>query len=238
MNSAADLPTPVSDTKSANRGGNNNNNNNNNSNNNKNDNDSHHRQLNQDFEMAQRAWSISGLTVDQLRHLLGAFFECQYIPFFTIDRDMFMRDFVGGSDEYCSPALVRALLCQACRLVAGYDAAYSFLVNLGNRLFDESKSALNMITSSKFAVPDAQALGLAALHELGAGRETEALGLAEKAVERINAARGKDGQSDQSWSRPIGSSSNTNTVLLGTVTLARYASSSPYLSCRLICSQG
>lgn len=202
--STADL-TPESDARStqgAARGGN-----------------THHDHDAAALEMALRTWGVSGLTAQQLRRLLSVFFEGgQYMAFLSVDRDAFMRDFLGGGDECCSPALVRAVLCQACRAVAGYDAAYSFLVNLGDRLFDESKSTLGRMASTRFAVPDAQALGLLALHELGAGRETEAVELAEKAVGRINAVRGEDGGG---WAKPTGSA-NTDAVLLGIITLTRY----------------
>lgn len=114
--------------------------------------------------------------------LLEMFFQEQYTPFPTIAQDLFWDDFMAGKKDYCSIALVRIMCCLACRIRHGYDLGPE--VSLGNQLWDEASRLIRTINSEN-SIPNAQALGLMSLHQLGAGQYESAQALADEGVARL-----------------------------------------------------
>lgn len=122
-------------------------------------------------------------------------------------------------DTYCSPALIRVILCLACRSLSGYDKISSFHVNLGGRLLHEAKEILHEKKNCRDGLPNAQALSLLAVHELGSHDMREALDLVEECVYMLTSLRLKEAPVDQiailSWTSAV------STCLHGAISLAR-----------------
>ena len=114
--------------------------------------------------------------------LLEIFFQEQYTPFPTIVKDLFWDDFKAGKKDYCSIALVRIMCCLACRIKDGYSPGLD--VSLGNQLWDEALRLVRSVNSGN-SIPNAQALGLMSLHQLGAGQYESAWALANESVGRL-----------------------------------------------------
>ena len=135
------------------------------------------------FKPPEKPWNLIGLKSYEVQELLNVFFDWQYVPLFAVDRSSMERDFVQGKRDSCSPALLRAVLCLASRSLAGYDAEASFYVNLGGRLSQEAKDLLYDPDDPRDEdLPDAQACGLLAIHQLGGHDRSDALDLIEKCV--------------------------------------------------------
>lgn len=133
------------------------------------------------------------------------------------------RDFVRGKRDSCSPALLRSVLCLASRSLAGYDAEASFYVNLGGRLSQEAKDLLYEPEEPRDEdLPDAQACGLLAIHQLGGHDKRDALDLIEKCVGMLVSLTRKSSNADVGgelsivdWTSPL------STYLHGAVALCR-----------------
>ncbi|KAG9254301.1 uncharacterized protein F5Z01DRAFT_674052 [Emericellopsis atlantica] len=134
------------------------------------------------LEMAQSQWDLTVVETGDLQKLLYTFFDAQCFPLFTIDRQLFTDDFMANRNEHCSPALLRAILALACRIEGGYDALESHYVNLGDRMFHESRALLAAGGPSRFSLPNAQAFGLLAIHELARYNQQDTLDLMEEGV--------------------------------------------------------
>ena len=164
-------------------------------------------------------WGIVGLDIHQIHDLLNVFFDWQYIPLLFVDKGLFVQDFTSGKDTYCSPALIRVILCLACRSLSGYDKISSFHVNLGGRLLHEAKEILHEKKNCRDGLPNAQALSLLAVHELGSHDMREALDLVEECVYMLTSLRLKEAPVDQiailSWTSAV------STCLHGAISLAR-----------------
>ena len=131
----------------------------------------------------EEPWGLIGLKSYEMQELLNDFFDWQYVPLFAVDRTSMERDLVQGRRDSCSPALLRSVLCLACRSLAGYDIEASFYVNLGSRLSQEARDLLYEPKDSKEEdLPDAQACGLLAIHQLGGHNKSDALVLIKKCV--------------------------------------------------------
>ncbi|KAI6777707.1 Fungal trans [Emericellopsis cladophorae] len=132
--------------------------------------------------MAQSQWDLTVVEPDDLQKLMYTFFDAQCFPLFTIDRRLFTDDFLANRNEHCSPALLRAILSLACRIEGGYDAQESHYVNLGDRMFHESRALLSAEGPSRFSLPNAQAFGLLAIHQLARYNQQDTLDLMEEGI--------------------------------------------------------
>lgn len=173
-----------------------------------------------DSEVAHAPWGVFGLDVGQMYELLNGFFDWQYLPLLSVDQESFMQDFSNEEGDNCSPALLRAMLCITCRALSGYDDASSFHVNLAGRLMYECIGILEESKGSKDCLPDAQALGLLAVHQLGSHDNSDALNLIDECVRVLARLRLEEAAADQlptlSWSSEISKN------LQGAILLARY----------------
>lgn len=153
-----------------------------------------------------------------VKESVDTFFDRQYLPFPVINRELFMQDFLTGRHGHCSPALLRSICCLSCRILGGYDSTRSQHAALGNRLFEEATRLLKAADKSKYVIPDAQALGLLSLHQLGLGGYAEARELADESVRRIDIQYRQQGEEQR-----VNSSLQTTraTSLFGAISLAR-----------------
>ena len=137
---------------------------------------------------ASGIWDASGLQVLPYEFVQNVFsvFGRQYVPFPTIQKDLFMRDFHQGSRVHCSSALLRSIACLACRVLGGYKSSASSHAILGDRLYAETRQLLASTDPDEYSIPDAQALGNLALHQLGLGEYADARALADESVRRID----------------------------------------------------
>ena len=134
-------------------------------------------------------------------------------------------DFVEGKGKSCFPSLLKSILCLTCRSLDGYDTESSFYVNLGGRLFHESKSLLYDTTDLKGEeLPDAQACGLLAIHQLGSHDKSDALFLIEKCVGMLVTLAWKTPNANLCNFSTIDWTSEVSTCLHGSITRCRWVS--------------
>lgn len=126
------------------------------------------------------------LPYELTREYLDVFFEKQVSPFPMVRQDLFFSDFMAGKKQYCSSALVRIICCLGCRILGGFDSALSHHAETADRLFEEATQLLKSTEGSVCNVPNANALELMSLHQLGAGEYQRAQELADEAVQRLN----------------------------------------------------
>ncbi|KAI6783450.1 Conidial development protein fluffy-like protein [Emericellopsis cladophorae] len=127
--------------------------------------------------------------------LTDAFFSWHVGSLPAVQRSSFVSDFLGQRTLHCSPALVRIISCLGCRALGGYDTLRSTYASLGNRLFQEARA---LIVQSPACVPDVQACGLMALHQLKIGQAGDASDLAEEGVRRMVILMGREGHLEDS----------------------------------------
>ena len=132
--------------------------------------------------------------------LTDAFFTWHAAPFPAIQRSQFISDFLSQQTEHCSPALIRIISCLGCRALGGHDTSHSTYASLGNRLFEESRM---LLAHAPVSVPDVQACGLLALHQLGIGKYGDAAELAEEGVKRMASMMGSEGTQCAETSEPL-----------------------------------
>jgi hypothetical protein len=170
---------------------------------------------------SQEPWELIGLDLPKITSLLDVFFNWQYLPLFYVNREALEKDFLAGKHENCSRALIRSIICLACRSIDGYDAVSSYHVNLGGRLLQETTTLLDDPKETTTSQPNAQAYGLLALHELGTTRKHEAIAHVEAGVRMLLTLYSEESSRDLdvstiTWSSPL------STCLQGSVALARY----------------
>lgn len=120
----------------------------------------------------------------------SGFFAWKDLPFPAIRKSLFVSDYLAGKTDHCSPALVRAISCLGCRALGGHNPSESSYATLGNRLFHEACLLLAQKPGPAQSVPDVQALGLLALHQLGIGLYADAIQLADEGARRMAAMIG------------------------------------------------
>ena len=135
-----------------------------------------------DFGVGSKNEAHLKVSVETTYELLEIFFQEQYSPFPTIVKDLFWDDFTTGKKDHCSIALVRIMCCLACRVKDGYDLGAG--VSPGNQLWDEASRLVRTVNPQN-SIPNAQALGLMSLHQLGAGQYESARALADESVARL-----------------------------------------------------
>lgn len=126
-------------------------------------------------------WTRTGWTRAHIRHLYDAILTWDPLPFCLVPKDLFLRDYQSGSDQFCSSALVHAILAIAARIVnENNDEAIVLPAGwFGSHLFSREAEALTRDRDSSSSLPDIQALGLLSLYHLRCGQEAEAQRLAE-----------------------------------------------------------
>jgi hypothetical protein len=131
-------------------------------------------------------WTRTGWTTVKVRQHLDLILSCDYIPSCLLCSGLFLQDYASGKSQYCSPALVNALLCLAIRQQNQHTnddrgdkvgLSRQETIATSEALFHETWEMLeNKITPS--GLPDIQALGVLAMYQLTCDRESEARKLA------------------------------------------------------------
>lgn len=126
-------------------------------------------------------WTRTGWTKAHIRHLFDAILTWDLLPFCFIPKDLFMRDYHSGSDEFCSSALVHALLALATRIVNENNDDITVLPAgwFGSRFFFREAEANIQRCGPSNSLPNIQALGILSLYQIRCGRESEAQRLAK-----------------------------------------------------------
>ncbi|KAK1754718.1 fungal transcriptional regulatory protein [Echria macrotheca] len=121
-------------------------------------------------------WTRTGWTKAHLRHLIDALRTWDYLPFCLFSEELFMRDYDSGATQYCSSALVHAILALATRLINESSDDTGLLPSGWKRsrvFLDEANGMLQTVRRLE-GLPDIQALGMLSLYHLRCGRENEA----------------------------------------------------------------
>lgn len=166
-------------------------------------------------------WTRTGWTKAHILHLVDALRTWDYLPFCLFSEDLFMRDYESGSTQFCSSALLHAVLALSTRLInEGSDEAGLLPSGwLRSQLFADEARALVKEAGQYPSLPDIQALGLLSLYHLRCGREVKALEEAERFLSQITElCRGAtpNTEGDEYASVRV-------TTYCGAVSLARYA---------------
>ncbi|KAG6009212.1 hypothetical protein E4U21_003065 [Claviceps maximensis] len=119
----------------------------------------------------RHTWTRITSDADLVEHLLALYFCWEYPTFASLSREHYLRDFIAGSDTYCSALLTNALLALASRLSsrpevrAGDDDA----VPAGEHFFGECKRLYDAHETDQYRLTTVQALGIMAIREVSCG---------------------------------------------------------------------
>jgi hypothetical protein len=132
--------------------------------------------------------------------MIDLFFAWEPLPFTLVTEHLFRRDYLSSKRDFCSPALVNAILALSERYLdfPGAEEAGTAWSSLGDGFAKEARQALiteaedgweseNVENKKRLAtrdLPSVQALGLLAMREMRWGRKTAASMLSEEAIER------------------------------------------------------
>ena len=138
-------------------------------------------------------WTRSGWTVARVQYLIESLFAHEYLPCCLLHTDLFMNDFSRGSSQYCSSALVNALLCLATRVVKGLESALQNHDVANDRIslppgrwsgsqefFNEAVRIINSSHPKLDSIPDIQALGILSLLPASGGDIGKAQAMAKE----------------------------------------------------------
>lgn len=141
-------------------------------------------------------WTQTGWTKAHIRHVFDALLTWDCLAFCFLCKDLFLRDYESGSTQFCSSALVNAMLALACRLINETDDDDILPTGwMGSKHFFTEAKALIEDEELSESLPNIQAFGILSLYEIRCGREAEAWELAElflsKMTELRHETRGK-----------------------------------------------
>ncbi|KAF5562705.1 nitrate assimilation regulatory nirA [Fusarium napiforme] len=92
-------------------------------------------------EIVPSRWTTVGVSDDTMRELIRAYFLQEYDWFTFFHKDYFLDDMISGSNTFCSPLLVNAVLavgCQ-CRNYVSEPAEYWNPNSLGYKFLEEAR---------------------------------------------------------------------------------------------------
>jgi len=126
-------------------------------------------------------WTRTGWTSAHVRHLIDALGTWDHLPFCLFSEKRFLQDYTNGSTQFCSSALVYAILALSTRLVneSSDDVGLNQSGWPRSRFFIHKAKIILQDTKQPRTLPDIQALGMFSLYYLRCGRETEAQAYAE-----------------------------------------------------------
>ncbi|EFY90659.1 putative nitrate assimilation regulatory protein nirA [Metarhizium acridum CQMa 102] len=134
----------------------------------------------------QDRWTQIGWTKAHIHHLIDAIFSWDYLPFSLLSHDLFLQSFYSDSSQFCSSALVCAILALACRLINEDKDELEVLPSgwIGSKTFFYQANAKLHKHRSK-VLPDIQAIGILSLYHLRCGQEAKAQEYAENFIANI-----------------------------------------------------
>ena len=131
-------------------------------------------------------WTKSGWPKAHVRALIDHVLGWDGMLFCLVWRDLFLKDFEHGGTQYCSSALVNALLALATRsreqapvINQSLDSSQQRLNTSSDGFFAEATDILPKREGRPNNLADIQALGLLALYEASSNREDQAQELAD-----------------------------------------------------------
>jgi hypothetical protein len=166
-------------------------------------------------------WTQTGWSKAHIRHLIDALRTWDYLPFCLLVEDRFLQDLTSRSTNFCSSALVHALLAISTRLVnEGNDDVARYQSGwLTSRYFhDKAKEILRANEASR-TLPDMQANGVLALYYLRCGQEADAEASAQSFSNSIDDLRKRSlthGEEVEGYTQSL------NFSYCGALTLTRY----------------
>jgi hypothetical protein len=127
-----------------------------------------------------RTWT--NITDDKhlVQRLLADFFASSLPCLSMVSQRHFMRDFREGNPQYCSEALVNAVLGMACKVATPASQLLS-RASLGDLFIREAKGLLAK-EKDHTNLPCIQTLGVLAVTELAQGNEGEATDLGRESI--------------------------------------------------------
>lgn len=138
------------------------------------------------------SWTQAPHNVPSANRLIELFFAWEVVPFSMVCQHLFLRDYADGSRDFCSPALVSAIMSLASLHLANDEVTRSAeSSSWSERFFHESTSIL-AAEGLATTLPSIQALGLLALREMCCGREAQAESLVLGALDGIAAMDPED----------------------------------------------
>jgi len=126
-------------------------------------------------------WTNHGLSKTYIRQLFLALLSWDCLPFCIICDAPFLPAFDTHSTQFCSQALVNALIALAIRVLietengSGPTSKNSF----GSMQFFDTAEGLLLTSERLTSLPDIQALGILSIYQISCGRETESEKLAQ-----------------------------------------------------------
>ena len=132
-------------------------------------------------------WTRTGWTKAHIRHLFDALHTWDSLPFCIVSKEVFIRDYNSGSDQFCSTLLVHALLALATRIINENKDDVTVVPAgwFGSRYCFEETETISQWGQPPNNLPNTQALGVLSLYQLRCGRESEAHRLAKAFATRI-----------------------------------------------------
>lgn len=163
-------------------------------------------------------WTRTGWTKAHIRHLIDALRTWDYLPFCIFSEELFVRDYNGGCNQFCSSALVHAILALSTRLIneSSDDAGLLPSGWLRSQVFFDEASGMLQTVQQIDGLPDIQALGMLSLYLLRCGREVESQQFAEKFVASIQDLCRRVPSREEEYTRA------RKITYCGAVTLSRY----------------
>lgn len=132
-------------------------------------------------------WTKSGWPKSHVRELVDFVLEWDGMLFCLLWKDLFHRDFENGGTQYCSAALVNALLAltmrikqQDPRMNQQVDFSHQRLNTSSDGFFADAMKLLPSNGGRPKNLADIQALGMLALYEASSDREAETQKLANE----------------------------------------------------------
>lgn len=132
----------------------------------------------------QDTWTSSGWTKQYIMGLITSVLEWDALPLCRVNKGLLLKDFESGARQYCSSALVNALLAIATRLVEESDKQSEVLSDTSTSTSEtfvrESSAHLHGEGPTIDTLPNIQAVGVLALYEASFGQDARASKLADE----------------------------------------------------------
>lgn len=115
-------------------------------------------------------------------HLLAMYFSWEYPTFASLSKEHFVHDFDAGTQRFCSPLLVNALLALGARSSDAPEARKNPIDprSAGEHFFEEAKRLLG--SEEVPTLPTIQALGLMSLRQASCGKDASSVFYARQSL--------------------------------------------------------
>ena len=127
-------------------------------------------------------WTAVTDNDDLVNHLLALYFCWEYPTFASLSKEHFVYDFNSGTQRFCSPLLVNALLALGARTSDAPEARKNpnDPRSAGEHFFEEAKRLLGL--EEVPTLPTIQALGLMSLRQASCGKDASSVFYARQSL--------------------------------------------------------